>query len=75
MGRIILQDIKKRFKKTAVLHGINLEIQDGSFTVLLGPSGCGKSTLLRIIAGLEKQDAGRLIIGNEDVSGFGAAGS
>lgn len=70
MSRIILQDIKKRFKKTAVLHGINLEIQDGSFTVLLGPSGCGKSTLLRIIAGLEKQDAGRLIIGNEDVSGL-----
>lgn len=70
MSRIILQDIKKSFKKTAVLHGIDLEIQDGSFTVLLGPSGCGKSTLLRIIAGLEKQDAGRLIIGNEDVSGL-----
>lgn len=72
MSRIILRDIKKSFKKTDVLHGIDLDVPDGSFTILLGPSGCGKSTLLRIIAGLETPDTGRLIIGNTDVSGLPA---
>ncbi len=69
MSRIVLEGIKKSFnKKTHVLHGIDLHVEDGSFTILLGPSGCGKSTLLRIIAGLERSDAGRVIIGDEDVT-------
>ena len=42
-----------------VLHGIDLEIRDQEFVVLVGPSGCGKSTLLRMIAGLEERDVGR----------------
>lgn len=70
MSRIILRNINKSFKKTDVLHSIDLDVPDGSFTILLGPSGCGKSTLLRIIAGLETPDTGRLIIGNEDVTGL-----
>lgn len=68
MSRIVLEQIKKSFKKTDVLHGIDLNVKEGSFTILLGPSGCGKSTLLRIIAGLETADSGRVIIGNEDVT-------
>lgn len=70
MSRIILRNINKAFKKTEVLHNIDLDVPDGSFTILLGPSGCGKSTLLRIIAGLETPDSGRLILGNEDVTGL-----
>ena len=70
MSRIVLRNINKSFKKTHVLHSIDLDIPDGSFTILLGPSGCGKSTLLRIIAGLETPDSGRLVIGNEDVTGL-----
>lgn len=70
MSRILLRNINKSFKKVEVLHDIDLDVADGSFTILLGPSGCGKSTLLRIIAGLETPDTGRLIIGNDDVTGL-----
>ena len=51
-----------------ILKGIDLEIPDGSFTVLVGPSGCGKSTLLRTLAGLERPDAGTVRIGDDDVT-------
>jgi multiple sugar transport system ATP-binding protein len=50
------------------LHDIDLEIADGEFLVLVGPSGCGKSTLLRALAGLERLDAGRVLIGAVDVT-------
>ena len=53
MARLSLRGIKKRFKNTDVLHGIDLEIGDREFVVFVGPSGCGKSTLLRLIAGLD----------------------
>ena len=49
MAGVILKDMVKRFGKTEVLHGINLEISDGEFIVLVGPSGCGKSTVLKSI--------------------------
>ncbi len=51
MASVSFHDIKKDFGKTAVLHGISLDISDGEFMVLVGPSGCGKSTLLRMLAG------------------------
>ena len=51
-----------------VLHGVSIEIPDGSFTVLVGPSGCGKSTLLRMIAGLEDISAGEISIGGRIVN-------
>lgn len=54
--------LKKSFGDTPVLHGIDLEIEEGQFVVLVGPSGCGKSTLLRMTAGLEKITTGRLSI-------------
>lgn len=68
MGNIIINQIKKSFHLNEVLKGIDVEIPDGSFTILLGPSGCGKSTLLRIISGLEEPTSGKLFINEEDVT-------
>jgi len=62
MGSVALRDIRKSYGPVEVLHGIDLEIQDGEFTVLVGPSGCGKSTLLRSIAGLETISGGDICI-------------
>ncbi|HCC41614.1 MAG TPA: sugar ABC transporter ATP-binding protein, partial [Arthrobacter bacterium] len=47
---------------------LNIEIADGEFLVLVGPSGCGKSTSLRMLAGLEDVNAGRILIGDRDVT-------
>ena len=58
MASLTLRNIHKRFGKTAVLSGIDLDVADGEFAVIVGPSGCGKSTLLRTIAGLEEIDMG-----------------
>ena len=68
MGLVELQGIKKYFDKVRAVDGIELEIEDGEFLVILGPSGCGKTTLMRMIAGLEKPTAGRIFIGGEDVT-------
>lgn len=66
--KIVLQDIEKAYDNDApVIENLNLEIPDGSFTVLLGPSGCGKSTTLRMIAGLEQETKGTLYIGGRDM--------
>jgi len=53
MANVTLKNIKKSFGATHVIHGIDAEIKDGEFIVIVGPSGCGKSTLLRMVAGLE----------------------
>ncbi|MDO5663085.1 MAG: ATP-binding cassette domain-containing protein, partial [Brachybacterium sp.] len=50
------------------VDSLNIEIADGEFLVLVGPSGCGKSTSLRMLAGLEEIDAGRILIGDRDVT-------
>ena len=63
-----LKNIKKSFGKTEVLQDISIDICDKEFFVLLGPSGCGKSTLLRIIAGLERQNTGSVVINGKNVS-------
>ncbi|WP_313603466.1 sn-glycerol-3-phosphate import ATP-binding protein UgpC [Comamonas jiangduensis] len=72
MASISLKNIIKRYGtgKTAVpvIHGINVEIKDGEFVVLVGPSGCGKSTLLRMIAGLEEITDGDLVIADKKVN-------
>jgi len=62
MAQMQLKDIKKDYSGTAVLHDINIEINEGEFVVLIGESGCGKSTLLRMICGLEEISAGELVI-------------
>jgi multiple sugar transport system ATP-binding protein len=66
--RVTLADIHKSFGAVEVVKGLNLEIADGEFLVLLGPSGCGKTTALRMVAGLEPVSAGRILIGNRDVT-------
>ncbi|HNP60455.1 MAG TPA: sn-glycerol-3-phosphate ABC transporter ATP-binding protein UgpC [Nitrospirales bacterium] len=68
MASLSLRNIHKSFGKTAVLSGIDLDVADGEFTVIVGPSGCGKSTLLRTVAGLEEIDKGTIKIGEIDVS-------
>jgi multiple sugar transport system ATP-binding protein len=68
MASVSIRDVKKRFGETAVLHGVSIEIPDGSFTVLVGPSGCGKSTLLRMIAGLENISGGEIAIADKVVN-------
>ena len=62
MGSIKLEHINKTYGKDVIIPDLNLEIEDGSFTVLVGPSGCGKSTTLRMIAGLETPSSGRIFI-------------
>ena len=62
MATLKVNNLTKNFGNTQVLKKINLEVSDGEFIVLLGPSGCGKSTLLNIIAGLEKEDEGEILI-------------
>jgi multiple sugar transport system ATP-binding protein len=62
MASIDIQNVRKTYGNYPVLHGVDLEIQDGEFIVLVGPSGCGKSTLLRMIAGLEDISSGDIRI-------------
>jgi multiple sugar transport system ATP-binding protein len=62
MAEVTLAGLTKRYGSTEVLHGIDLEIGEGEFVVLVGPSGCGKSTTLRMIAGLEEISAGAVSI-------------
>ena len=60
MGSVSLSNIRKSFGAVEVLHGIDLDVKDGEFAVLVGPSGCGKSTLLRSLAGLETISDGEI---------------
>ncbi len=67
MGAIALRNVEKTYghgpKAVKVIHGVNAEIPDGEFIVIVGPSGCGKSTLLRMVAGLEEITGGEISIG------------
>jgi len=69
MSGVCLHEIHKSFASTEVLKGVSLDIADGEFVSLVGPSGCGKSTLLRIIAGLEPQSSGRILIDGISIDG------
>src|SRR6201991_4167072 len=68
MASVSVRDVRKQFGATPVLHGVNIDIADGEFAVLVGPSGCGKSTLLRSIAGLEQVDRGTIAIDGDVVN-------
>ena len=62
MATLALRAVRKSFGDTAVVHGIDLDVADGEFVVLIGPSGCGKSTILRMVAGLEDVTSGQILI-------------
>lgn len=68
MSSIRLDSLVKSYGKNQVVHGIDLEIEDKEFVVLVGPSGCGKSTVLRMIAGLETITDGKIWIGDKMVN-------
>jgi multiple sugar transport system ATP-binding protein len=68
MASIAIRRVQKVFGRVPVIHGIDLDIRDGEFVVLVGPSGCGKSTLLRMIAGLEGITAGEIAIGDKVIN-------
>jgi multiple sugar transport system ATP-binding protein len=68
MPRISVRQLRKSYGPVSVIEGLDLEIADREFTVLVGPSGCGKSTTLRMIAGLEDVTSGEIWIGDREVS-------
>ncbi|MEH0688862.1 sn-glycerol-3-phosphate ABC transporter ATP-binding protein UgpC [Vibrio cholerae] len=73
MTGLTLTNVKKAYGDTQVIHGVDLEIDQGEFIVFVGPSGCGKSTLLRMIAGLEEITSGDLFIEGAKVNDLPAA--
>jgi len=68
LASVSIEKVRKSYGATEVVHGVDVEIADGEFCVLVGPSGCGKSTLLRMIAGLEEITSGRIRIGERVVN-------
>src|SRR5215472_8415234 len=66
--RCAVRGVHKSFGTTRILCGVDVDIAEGSFAVLVGPSGCGKSTLLRLVAGLEQADEGRIELAGRDVT-------
>jgi len=68
MAQVTIRALRKAYGAVQVVHGVDVDINDGEFVVLVGPSGCGKSTLLRMIAGLEAITAGTIAIGEKLVN-------
>ena len=74
MAEIRFEGVRKEFGKFPAVDGVDLDVSDKEFVVLLGPSGCGKTTLLRCLAGLERVDGGRVFIGGVDATELPRAG-
>src|SRR5689334_11964440 len=68
MANVNLRNVRKSYGSLEVIHGIDMQVADGEFIVIVGPSGCGKSTLLRMVAGLETITAGEIAIGGRVVN-------
>lgn len=68
MASVSVANVRKSYGHFEVLHGVDIDIEDGEFVILVGPSGCGKSTLLRMIAGLEEISGGNVAIGGRVVN-------
>lgn len=68
MSKVSFQKVTKSFGSSTVVQELDIELPDGSFTVLVGPSGCGKTTTLRMLAGLEETTSGRILIGDREVT-------
>src|SRR5213075_2094243 len=62
MAKVALRRLTKSYANLEVIHGVDMEVSDGEFIVIVGPSGCGKSTLLRMVAGLETITSGEIVI-------------
>jgi len=73
MASLTLRNVRKNYGNVEVMHGVDLDIEDGEFVVFVGPSGCGKSTLLRMIAGLEEVTDGTIAIGDRNVNEIAAS--
>ena len=68
MASLRFEGVKKTYPNgTVVIHGIDVDVKDGEFVVIVGPSGCGKSTLMRMVAGLESVTAGWGLVVGQDV--------
>ncbi|MEE7490124.1 ABC transporter ATP-binding protein [Methylobacterium oryzae] len=67
-SRLRLEELTKRFGTHRAVNAVSLDLESGEFFCLLGPSGCGKSTLLRMIAGFESPTAGRILLGEQDLT-------
>src|SRR5438067_11480344 len=68
MAKVHFLQVTKRYGDVEIIHGIDLDVADGEFIVIVGPSGCGKSTLLRMVAGLETISGGEISIGDRVVN-------
>ena len=68
MALLEIRDVTRRFGALTAVDHVSISIDAGEFFTLLGPSGCGKTTLLRIIAGLERADAGQVVLAGQDAS-------
>src|SRR4249919_328042 len=68
MADIRLAGVRKSYADLEVIHGVDIDVADGEFIVIVGPSGCGKSTLLRMVAGLEAITGGEIVIGERVVN-------
>ncbi|HEX8048144.1 ABC transporter ATP-binding protein [Rhizobium sp.] len=68
MSGLTIKNVKKSYGAVDIIHGVDVDISDGEFVILVGPSGCGKSTLLRMIAGLEEITGGEISIGGRVVN-------
>src|ERR1700719_1945805 len=73
MAEVVLDGVSKRFGATSAVSDLSLTVDDGAFVVLLGPTGAGKTTTLRLVAGLERPDAGRIRIAGQDITGASPA--
>src|SRR5438034_11378362 len=68
MAKVTFRRLTKSYADLQVIHGVDMEVTDGEFIVIVGPSGCGKSTLLRMVAGLETITSGEVVIGDRVVN-------
>ncbi len=67
--KLVIEGLHKAFGELPVLDGVDFDVAPGEFVALVGPSGCGKSTLFNVVAGLERPDAGRVLVDGADATG------